>query len=77
MRIIDYNDYPLDAGSLLSEFRLTKEYISPIERAQTVQYLERFLREKPSDEAGQFTIRNVTIRFRGHDEAGYFLQHFN
>lgn len=75
-RIVSYDDSPLDAGSLLAKYGISKHDVTEDRREELVFYFETILTYGPSDTPGRFTENNVTVTFTGHDSAGDLLHHY-
>lgn len=73
MRIVDYHTYPLDAASLLEEYKITKNDISEEARFDTARYLTEFLTSEKSDAHGEFELNGIRVSFQGWDAAANFL----
>lgn len=76
-RIVSYDDSPLDAGSLLAKYGISKHDITEDRRAELIFYFETMLTHCPSDTPGRFTENDVTVTFTGHDAAGNLLNQYN
>lgn len=68
---IDYANYPADAGSLLSDYAISRDQISEEDRRHVIEYLEDVLRSGDADR-WEFTLNDVTVQGTGVDEAAYF-----
>lgn len=74
---IAYGPYPMDTGSFVEEYEITRRHISEEDRRKTVEYLNDVLANKPSDEPWEFTVKDITVVGQGHDEAANFCGQYS
>lgn len=75
-QIVNYDEYPEDAGNLLAEYGISKNDITEQRRAELVFYLEQLLIGFPADTPGRFSANGVTVTFTGHNAAGNLHWHY-